>query len=54
VHAHFEVEKLIMDTLSKVDIHSKLRGITPMTTKVHVIFRSFVVLLWMHDTIQLV
>ena len=35
-------------------IHSKLRSITPVATKVHVILRSFVVLTWMHDTIELV
>ena len=35
-------------------LHSKLRSITPMATKVHVILRSFVVLTWMRDTIELV
>ena len=35
-------------------IHSKLRSITHVATKVHVILQSFVVLTWMHDTIELV
>ena len=35
-------------------LHSKLRVITPMATKVHVISRSFEVLTWMYDTIVLV
>ena len=35
-------------------LHSKLRSITHVATKVHVILRSFVVLTWMSDTIQLV
>jgi hypothetical protein len=30
-------------------IHSKLRSITLVATKVHVILRRFVVLTWMHD-----
>ena len=33
---------------------SKLRIITPMASKVHVILQSFVVLTWMRDTIELV
>jgi hypothetical protein len=32
-------------------IHSKLRGITPVTTKVHMILWGFVVFTWMCDTI---
>jgi hypothetical protein len=36
------------------DVHCKLCSITPVATKVHVILRSFVVLTWMHDTIDLV
>ena len=35
-------------------IHSKLRSITPVVIKVHVILQSFVVLPWMRDTIKLV
>ena len=35
-------------------VHSKLRSITPVATKVHIILRSFVVLTWMRDTIELV
>ena len=34
--------------------HSKLRSITPVATKVHVILRSFVVLTWMRDISELV
>ena len=34
--------------------HSKLCSITHVATKVHVILRSFVVLTWMRDTIDLV
>ena len=30
--------------------HSKLRSITPVASKVHVILRSLVVLTWMRDT----
>ena len=35
-------------------IHSKLRSITSVAIKVHVILQSFVVLTWMRDTIELV
>ena len=35
-------------------IHSKLRSITHVVTKVHVILKSFVVLTWMFDIIKLV
>jgi hypothetical protein len=35
-------------------IHSKLRSITPMASKVHVILHSFVVLIWMRDALELV
>ena len=35
-------------------VQSKLRSITHVATKVHVIIRSFVVLTWMHDTSELV
>jgi hypothetical protein len=34
--------------------HSKLRSITPVATKVHMILRSFVVLLCVRDTMDLV
>ena len=34
-------------------IQPKLRSITPMTTKVHMILQSFVVLTWMCDIIEL-
>ena len=35
-------------------VHSKLRSITHVATKVHVLLRSFVVSTWMRDTIDLV
>ena len=35
-------------------VHSKLRSITPVATEVHVTLRSFVVLVWMRDTLELV
>ena len=35
-------------------IHFKLRSITHVATKVHVILRTFAVLTWMSDTIELV
>jgi hypothetical protein len=35
-------------------VHSKLRSITLVATKVHVMLRSSVVLTWMCDTIELV
>ena len=38
----------------QLQLHSKLRIITPVASKVHVILRSFVVLTWMRDTIELV
>ena len=31
-------------------VHSKLRSVTPVVTKVHVILQSFVALTWMRDT----
>jgi hypothetical protein len=34
-------------------LHSKLRRITPVATKVHVILWSFVLLTWMRDPIEL-
>jgi hypothetical protein len=34
--------------------HSKLRSITYAATKVHISLRSFVVLTWMRDMIELV
>ena len=37
-----------------IHIHSKLHSITHVATKVHMILRSFVVLTWMRDTIDLV
>ena len=37
-----------------VKLHSKLRSIIPVATKVHVILRSSVVLTWMRDTSELV
>ena len=33
-------------------VHPKLRSITLVATKVHVILRSFVVLTWMRDTTE--
>ena len=39
---------------SHLVLHSKLCSITHVATKVHVILWSFVVLTWMHDTIELV
>ena len=35
-------------------LHSKLGSNTHVTTKVHVILQSLVVLTWMRDTMQLV
>ena len=35
-------------------VHSKLHSITTVATKVHVILRSFSMLTWMRDTIELV
>ena len=35
-------------------IHSKLCSNTPMTTKVHMILQSFVVVTWMRDTVEIV
>ena len=43
---------VVMDV--RVAIHSKLCSITPMAIKVHVVLRSFVVLSWMHDAVELV
>jgi hypothetical protein len=40
--------------LGGVFVHSKLRSITHVATKVHVILRSFVMLTWLRDTIELV
>ena len=37
-----------------VKVHSKLRSITPVATKMHVILQSFKVLTWMRDIIELV
>ena len=37
-----------------IHIHSKLRSITYVATKAHVMLRSFVVLTWTRDTIELV
>jgi hypothetical protein len=35
-------------------VHSKLCSITHVATKLHMVLRSFVVLAWMCDTIELV
>ena len=35
-------------------LQSKLCSITPVATKAHVILRSFVVLTWMRDNVELV
>ena len=35
-------------------LHSKLRSITPLASKVHVTLWSFVVLTWMRDSRELV
>ena len=40
--------------LRRVILHFKLRSVTYVATKVHVILQSFVVLTWMRDTIDLV
>ena len=37
----------------KLWVHSKLRSITHVATKAHMILQSFVVLTWMCDTIEL-
>jgi hypothetical protein len=39
---------------NKQKVHSKLRSITPVATKVHMILQSFVVLTRTRDTIELV
>jgi hypothetical protein len=41
------------DTI-KIKMLSKLRSITFVATKVHMILQSFVALTWMRDTIDLV
>jgi hypothetical protein len=43
-----------LDSQECVVIHSKLRSITHVATKVHVTLQSFVVLTWVHDTRELV
>ena len=46
---------MLVSTCSRVPlVHSKLRSITHLAIKVHVKLRSFIVLTWMHDTIELV
>jgi len=35
-------------------VHSKVRSIAPVATKVHMTLQSFVVLTWMRDAIELV
>jgi hypothetical protein len=47
---HFDIEQCIPYELL---LQSKLRSITPVATKVHVILRGFVVLTWMRDTSEL-
>ena len=42
------------NTKELLSMRSKLCSITPVATKVHMILRSFVVLTWMCDTIELV
>ena len=43
-----------LKVLFNIRVHSKLCSITPVATEVHMILRSFVVLSWMCDTIELV
>ena len=42
------------NTQASHTLHSKLRSITHVATKVHAIIHSFVVLTWMRDTIEIV
>ena len=37
-----------------LSLWTTLRSTTPVATKVHVILQSFVVFIWMRDTIELV
>ena len=43
----------MQDFAGSMLVHSKLRSITHVATKVHVILRIFAVLTWMHDIIEL-
>ena len=45
---------ILLDDIIKINVHSQLRSITPMATKVHMMLQSFVVLTWMRDTRELV
>jgi hypothetical protein len=47
-------KELISIIAYKHIVHSKLRIITLVATKLHMILRSFVVLTWMHYSIELV
>ena len=40
---------LLLLKKEKKKIHSKLHDIMLVVTKVHVILKSFIVLIWMHD-----
>jgi hypothetical protein len=51
-YGHKPVKIIVFPTPTNY-IHSKLRSITHVATKVHVILRSFVVLTWMHNTSEL-
>ena len=48
------IMEFFFQTLYNSVVHPKLRSIRPVATKVHVILQSFVVLIWMRDTIELV
>ena len=49
-----EVFIIVMNDPYMSQLHSKLRSITPVATKVHVMLRSFVVLGWMRDASEVV
>ena len=57
VYVSLQLSRQLLIMALKPDCHlvySKLRSITHVATKVHVILRSFVLSIWMCDTIELV
>jgi hypothetical protein len=53
-HTNLQVSCFILVEIMNTAPHFKLHSITPMATKVHVMLRSFVVLTWIRDIIELV
>ena len=47
-------DDILKSNKANMIIYIKIRSITHVATKVHVILQSFVVLTWMHDPIELV